>query len=409
MSAPEDRVGTALCGTYQLERLLGSGSMGAVYAAVHLRTGGRCAVKVLHSDCRKNADIYRRFQDEARIASSLQHPNIVHVMDLNEDESGTPFIVMELLEGEDLGARLDARGRLSLPEALIIARQVGSALQATHDRGIVHRDIKPQNIFLVRVETAAEVTEFAKVVDFGISKIRRSASQATHERAILGTPNYMAPEAAMGLNRELDGRADQWSLAVIMYQALAGVLPFTGGDNMALLYNVVHAEPVPLATRVPTLPPHVTGAVTRALLKRPEERFPRVIDFVRALEGALLPPQRRRVGSWLLLGTGGLAATALFTGWLLHSRSVRPVPPAPPVAPAKSGSAASDGDDLRAPLQPDLSTQDSGVQRDLAQSDGSAALDAGAVRRDGGTAPARKNPQRQRPRKRDLFFDDPWK
>nr|HPH30096.1 serine/threonine-protein kinase [Pseudomonadota bacterium] len=281
----EDLIGRTLGRTYQVERLLGGGGMGAVYAARHVRTGGLFALKILHRETAADADIYKRFQDEARTVSALRHPHIVQVTDFDKDEDGTPFIVMELLEGEDLYARLCRVGRLPVEAVLDIGRQVGSALHAAHDKGIIHRDIKPQNIFLVRHEVAEMVTEVAKVVDFGISKIRRTGQQMTRDMTILGTPQFMSPEAALGQNSQLDGRADQWSLAVIMYLALTGQLPFDGENLVGVLYKVVHEQPVPLRQLAPEVPETLVTAIERAMSKRKDDRFPRMVDFVRAMTG----------------------------------------------------------------------------------------------------------------------------
>lgn len=278
-------LGRTLNRTYYVERLLGGGGMGAVYAARHVRTGGLFAVKVLHRETATDSEIYKRFQDEARIVSGLRHPHIVQVTDFDCDEDGTPFIVMELLEGEDLYQRLCRVRRLSLPEVLDIARQVGSALHAAHEKGIVHRDVKPQNIFLVRHEIAEVVEEVAKVVDFGISKIRRSDGQMTRDLTLLGTPQFMSPEAAVGQNSALDGRADQWSLAVIAYLCLSGRLPFDGDNPMGVLFKVVHEAQTPLPQLVPDVPPHVASAIEKALSKKKDDRFPRMVDFVRAILG----------------------------------------------------------------------------------------------------------------------------
>lgn len=259
--------------------------MGAVYAAKHVRTGGIFAVKVLHRETAADAEIYKRFQDEARTVSALRHPHIVQVTDFDRDDDGTPFIVMELLEGEDLYQRLCRVGTLPVEQVLDIGRQVGSALHAAHDKGIIHRDIKPQNIFLVRHELADMVTEVAKVVDFGISKIRRTGAQMTRDMTILGTPQFMSPEAALGQNSQLDGRADQWSLAVIMYLALSGRLPFDGENLVGVLYMVVHEQPTPLKQLTPDVPDYMVAAINRAMSKKKDERFPRMADFVRALMG----------------------------------------------------------------------------------------------------------------------------
>lgn len=275
-------LGRALAGTYVIERLLGQGGMGAVYAARHARTGGIVAVKVL--DTEADEELYRRFQAEARIVSALRHPHIVQVIDFDEDEDGTPFLVMELLEGEDLQKRLRRVEKLPIAAALELGRQVGGALHAAHQLGVVHRDIKPQNIFLSRHQLTDEVIEVAKVVDFGISKIRDHAQQ-TQDRTVLGTPYYMSPEAAQAQNEEVDGRSDQWALAVILYRAISGKLPYANPDPLAVLYQVVNERHRPLCELVPELPRHVGDAIERAMSKRKEDRFPTMADFVRALDG----------------------------------------------------------------------------------------------------------------------------
>lgn len=142
----EKLVGTVLANTYRLEKLINSGGMGAIFRGRHIRTGGICAIKILHSRSAQNSELYERFQDEARIISSLHHPNIVTVMDLDQDQSGCAFIVMELLEGEDLQDRLERLGKVPLEDALDITRQVGSALQAAHQRGVIHRGLKPREV-----------------------------------------------------------------------------------------------------------------------------------------------------------------------------------------------------------------------------------------------------------------------
>jgi serine/threonine protein kinase len=280
----ENLPGQVLARTYRIERLLGSGGMGSVYLARNVRTDGLVAIKVLQREAAENPEIFRRFQEEARICSALRHPHIVQVMDFNQDDDGSQFIVMEYLEGEELNQRLKRQGRLALDETLNIAREVCSALQAAHDQGVVHRDIKPQNIFLARTELAHGITDIAKVLDFGISKIRRSDSQATRDLTILGTPQYMAPEAAQGRHSELDGRADQFALAVILYRALSGQLPFDSSDIMAVLYQVVHEAAPPLGPLAPLAPASVVAAVERAMAKRKEDRFPTMRQFIRALD-----------------------------------------------------------------------------------------------------------------------------
>ena len=286
----EKLVGKVLANTYRLEQLLVSGGMGAVFRARHIRTGGVCAIKVLHSRSAQNADIFERFQDEARIISGLRHPNIVQVTDLDQDASGLSFIVMELLEGEDLQDRLEREGKQTLNKALEITRQIGSALHAAHCKGVIHRDLKPRNIFLARYEVNGEMVEVAKVIDFGVSKIPRPSDRATRDLLVLGTPRYMAPEGAMGQNSQIDGRSDQWSVAVILYRLLSGRLPFDQENVIDLFKQVINDEPTPIEQLSPGLPRHIADAIKRAMRKKKEDRFPTMLDFLEALE----PPNKRK-------------------------------------------------------------------------------------------------------------------
>ncbi len=289
----EKLVGQVLANTYRLEQMLVSGGMGAVFRASHTRTGGMFAVKVLHSRSAANQDIAERFQDEARIISALRHPNIVQVTDLDNDTSGLAFIVMELLEGEDLQDRLEREPTVPLPEALEIVRQVSSALHAAHQKGVIHRDLKPRNIFLARTEQDGQVTTTAKVIDFGVSKIPRPADRATRDLLVLGTPRYMAPEGALGKNSEIDGRSDQWSVAVILYRMLSGKLPFDQENIIDLFKQVVNDEPVPIETLVPGLPRYIAETIRRALSKKKDARFPTMLEFIEGLS----PPRKRKRGA----------------------------------------------------------------------------------------------------------------
>ncbi len=280
----EKLVGAVLANTYRIEKMINEGGMGAIYRARHIRTGGTCAVKILHSRSAQNSELYERFQDEARIISSLHHPNIVTVMDLDKDQTGCAFIVMELLEGEDLQDRLERLGKLPLEDALEIVKQIGSALQAAHQRGVIHRDLKPRNIFLSQQDVGGKMIEVAKVIDFGVSKIPRPSDRATKDLLVLGTPRYMAPEGAMGQNSQIDGRSDQWSVAVILYRMLAGKLPFDQESVIDLFKQVINDDPTPLETLVPDLPPNIAVAVKRALSKKKEARYPTMLEFLAAIE-----------------------------------------------------------------------------------------------------------------------------
>lgn len=335
-------IGQTLGRTYEILAPLGEGGMGGVYLGRHVRTGGKVAVKVLLREALLHAEAYRRFQEEARITSALRHPHIVQVMDFDESPDGRPYLVMEYLEGEDLERRMLRRGRLSLAELMPILRQVGAALQAAHESGVVHRDIKPQNIFLCRHQGLSASEEVAKVVDFGIAKVRHGVSQLTQDRALLGTPHYMAPEAVAGAQREIDGRADQWALGVIAYRALAGALPFDSDTLVGIFFRIVQAEPAALQG----VPHGVASAIARALAKRPEERFPSIAGLVSALEEAadreIAQASRREGGNArrVIVWAGVGAALLAFGAGALR----RQLAPAPREAAPQRPGAAPDAD-----------------------------------------------------------------
>ncbi|MCS6914008.1 MAG: serine/threonine-protein kinase [Myxococcales bacterium] len=321
----QDLVGQTVNDTYIVLRLLGSGTMGTVLEVRHVRLPRRFAMKVLHSELAEGPEGFARFRREAEIASSLGHPNIVDVVDWNRLPDGTPYLVMEYLVGEDLGQRMARTGPLALPAVLELARQVGSALSAAHKQGVVHRDLKPQNIFLCREDRGEEVVEVAKVVDFGISKILGADGNYTGAMRVMGTPLYMAPEQAMGLAAQVDGRADQFALAAILYHALSGRRPFDGNNVVEIAMKVMTADPVPLRQLVPELPEAVEGAILQALSKDRDRRFATIGDFVRAL-GAM--PTGRTGSTWHL--SGRMAPMAGVSSEHLRSDpsgvQVRPVP-----------------------------------------------------------------------------------
>jgi eukaryotic-like serine/threonine-protein kinase len=280
----EAMVGTILEGAYRIEGLVAEGGMGAVYAATHLRLGKRVAVKVMSRELAANPEALSRFHREAVVTSALGHPNIVQVFDFSATPTGEPFLVMELLEGEDLEKRIRRTGGLTPARTLHILEQVSAALAASHAKGIVHRDLKPANIFLLE---AAGTTDFVKVLDFGISKIRAGTTKLTRASAVMGTPNYMSPEQALGQVSEIDDRTDQWALACIAWECLTGDGPFGGDSSPAVLFQVVHEPPPRLVAKVSGLAPEVEQALRRALSKNKDDRFPSVADFTNALRDAI--------------------------------------------------------------------------------------------------------------------------
>jgi serine/threonine protein kinase len=276
--------GTVLGEVYRVGRRLAEGGMGAVYEAQHLRTGRRCAVKVLAPELAASAEALTRFHREVEITAKLAHPHVVQVFDVGQLASGQPYLVMEYLEGEDLARRLRRVGRMTLLDAVHIAKQIASALAGTHTKGIVHRDLKPANIFLLDV---AGSPDFVKVVDFGISKMPRSADKLTRASVLIGTPEYMAPEQASGKSDDLDHRTDQWALAVIVWEMISGRPPFAAAELSALLFAIVHEAPAPLhgGAAGPAVTA-VESVLLRALEKRQSDRFATVSAFVRSLESA---------------------------------------------------------------------------------------------------------------------------
>jgi eukaryotic-like serine/threonine-protein kinase len=287
MSRPELRettlVGAVLEGAYRITRLIGEGGMGAVYEAMQLRLNKRVAIKLMARDLAANREALARFHREAEITSHLGHPHLVTVIDFGQAESGEPYLVMEYLEGEDLDHRLRRVSRLPIETTVHVIGQVASALNAAHDQGVVHRDLKPGNVFLVQIPGEPD---FVKVLDFGISKMKAARTQLTSASAVMGTPNYMSPEQATGMLDDIDHHADQWALACIAWEMLLGRCPFVADETAALLYQIINLDPHPLATRVPGLPPAVETALRRALRKKPAERFSSMREFARELEAA---------------------------------------------------------------------------------------------------------------------------
>lgn len=277
-----------VAGKFRLTRLLGKGGMGAVWEGVHESLGTRVAVKFIDTDYASSDEIRHRFVNEAKAAARLRSKHVVQVYDQGVGDDGKPYIVMEFLEGEPLDRRLDKVGRLSATETAKIVLHVCRALAKAHEAGIVHRDLKPENIFLVRDDE--DETELAKVVDFGIAKFTDTSggsSSSTRTGAVLGTPQFMSPEQARGL-RTVDHRADLWSLGVIAYRCVVGVLPFKGEAVGDLLVNICTADPPPPSSIVADAPPGFDAWVRRALARDQDARFQsayEVADSLAAVAG----------------------------------------------------------------------------------------------------------------------------
>lgn len=318
----EQRVGTEV-DTYRIDALLGVGGMGAVYKGTHTWTGREVAVKFLHAHLARDEQSVRRFMREARAAAALRHPNVVDILDMGCDAQGDVYLVMELLRGLSLQSLLSERGTLSPQEALTHVLPLMGALSSSHALGVVHRDLKPDNIFL---ERGPEGQLRPKLLDYGLAKFARGsmASHPTASGAILGTPQYMSPEQA---NSESDvgPAADVWATGMVLYRCLSGSLPFEGTRSLpALLLRLVSEDIPPIRQAVPGLPPALALAVDRALQREPAARWPSMDAFAAALRASLpagkLPPiPARQVvsGEEAAVDLGPLATAPTFAqrGW----------------------------------------------------------------------------------------------
>ncbi len=273
--------GDILDGAYRIVRLIAQGGMGFVYEAEQLRLDRHVALKILSVDPKKSGEFLPRFRREAEICAKLSHPNIIAVLDWNVTH-GMPYMVMEFLEGEDLGFRL-SRGAMTFDEALPIITDIAAGLAAAHAHGVVHRDLKPSNIFLCDVGANRP---HVKLLDFGVSKVAWETTLSTTSPKVLGSPRYMAPEQARG-DPNIDARVDQFALGAVIYEMLSGNFAFDGESLTTVLYRVVHEQPTPLATLSPHLPPHVIATVERAMAKKPGDRFQDVAQLVEALRGVV--------------------------------------------------------------------------------------------------------------------------
>jgi serine/threonine-protein kinase len=266
---------------FRLIRPLGEGGMGAVWLAHHNRLQIPCAVKFMRPEVAAEPAYRDRFDREAIAAAQIRSPHVVQILDHGVWE-GAPYIAMEYLEGEDLAARLARRGRLSPEETVQILSQVARALAKAHAAGLVHRDLKPPNVFLVRDDDR----EIVKVLDFGIAKISGPGTGSqTKTGAIMGTPYYMSPEQAQG-TKSVDHRTDLWALGVVAYQCLTGALPFVSEAFGDLVLKII-VEPIPIPSKIAPVPPGFDAWWARAVDRDPAARFQSAKEQVDALAEAL--------------------------------------------------------------------------------------------------------------------------
>jgi serine/threonine-protein kinase len=288
---PEERVGTTLGGKYRIERILAQGGMGTVFVGLHEWTHRPVAVKVLNYEHAREPEIVRRFLLEARAAAQLKHANVVDVLDMGQESDGSVYLVLELLEGETLKARMK-EGPLALLEIVEVLGPIMRALATAHRKGVVHRDLKPDNIFLAIDESGQRVP---KLLDFGIAKIGGGDSSSTRTGTMVGTPHFMAPEQVRG-ERDVGPAADVWSMGVVLYACFSGRLPFESDSTAGVLAKVITERPTPLLAVAPHLPTELGALVDRALQPRPHDRFADMAEMLAALSAAVTP-HARTVGS----------------------------------------------------------------------------------------------------------------
>jgi hypothetical protein len=273
---------------YRVEQPLGTGGMGVVCRATHLGLGTPVAIKVIRPEFAENEELVRRFLNEARRAALLQSERIARVQDVGQLPTGEPFLVMELLEGVELGDHLEEHGPLDVTDAVNIALQLAEGLEAAHQSGIVHRDIKPANTFLVR---RGDGRFAVKILDFGISKeLVEGATTLTDAGQSLGSPWYMSPEQMMDASR-VDERSDLWSLGVVLFEMLTGQRPFDGVTVPEVCAKVLTAPAPRLSEYRPDLPPELEAIVARCLEKEPSDRYADVASLGAALQDYLLRNQ----------------------------------------------------------------------------------------------------------------------
>jgi len=383
-------VGSTVAGKYRVDRMIGRGGMGAVFQAANLAIGKRVALKFLDHESARNREACLRFQREAETASMAESAHIVQIFDSGVTDSGLPFLVMELLTGEDLRARLEREGRLSVPEALRIVSQVLRALVRAHEAGIVHRDLKPDNVYLCARD---DDPSFVKLVDFGISKVAhvRAADTLTSRGTVLGTAFYMSPEQAQSF-ADIDGRTDLFSVGAILFEMLTGKPPHVAPTYEGVLIAICTQDCADVRSQAPEVPASVAALLERALKRERNHRFQSAQDFltaIAALDGTLTqdksvwappsatteresPRSRKRYGTLVAGIIASLAGFAL-TAYLVArstassaSREAAPTSPsaassevatalAPVVLPVSSATRSEPSAALRAPGSPNAS------------------------------------------------------
>jgi serine/threonine-protein kinase len=298
MSEPDENalIGRLIAGKYRIVDRVGAGAMGAVYRARHEALDRLIAIKIMHGHVASEPSFAARFRREAQVASRIDHPSSIKVLDFGTEADGTSYLAMELVEGRDLLRLLAEEGPLSATRIVDILSQALAALAVAHELGVIHRDLKLENILVVaRRGDDGATTDLVKVCDFGIAKLQEPERAPTPEGAaergrttggiVMGTPEFMSPEQARG--EELDGRSDLYSIGVVLYEMLTGELPFVGATSLAVVLKQLHEAPVPPAARVPSVHPELAAICLRALAKRREDRPASARELRALLRGAI--------------------------------------------------------------------------------------------------------------------------
>jgi eukaryotic-like serine/threonine-protein kinase len=350
-SSLDATITAALAADYRVLDCLGSGGMGTVFLAEQVRVGNRkVALKVLHRKFSEDEEFIGRFENEAASTGRINHPNVITIYESKQASDGTLYIAMELVEGESLTEHLRRRGRLSVSEVGDIVVQCGKALQAAHRLGIIHRDIKPDNIMLTRDSDGGTLV---KILDFGIAKLKDSSGH-TVTGSVLGTPAYMSYEQASGLSSDkLDGRSDIYSLGIVAYTMLAGHPPFRADTPVAYITKHLTEAPAPVRSQRPDVPAAVEAVVMKALEKDRDRRYQTATEFAVAFREAVLvpvasaaapamnttptpaPPWRPRAGVTQTTEVGVGSTPVARTPTAPAAPTAPPTPPPTPVTPMR--------------------------------------------------------------------------
>ncbi len=283
LSMIDTMIGTVLDGRYRLDKLIGEGGMGDVYRATHVHIDTEFAVKLLKPEFVANQTAIKRFQLEAKAAGRIHHPNAVKVTDFGVTPERIVYLVMELVQGKSLRSLMRMSGKFDYLRAVNIVRQVCAAVDAAHRGGVIHRDLKPDNILIEKVQEFERV----KVLDFGIAKLKETKTDAflTQAGTIIGTPQYMSPEQCQG--KPLGPGSDIYSIGILLYEMLTGEVPFDGDSTLQVVYRQLHEQPRQLLELSPNAPPTLAQVVMRALEKEPEQRQSSAIELSDELKDAM--------------------------------------------------------------------------------------------------------------------------